>query len=136
MGHPLMMPCSFGSLSISVLPRLAFYFVMKYLSPPIRAVALNLQRRGPPKNSNKKKKKKNPLHKLHKSKYNPKPTKFIYQTNCITVNVNKNIVKHNKRVSGSTMWLLQTLRRRQRHQVRVLLLAPKLLQEDDRQPGM
>ncbi len=34
------------------------------------------------------------------------------------------------------MWLLQTLRRRQRHQVRVLLLAPKLLQEDDRQPGM
>ena len=34
------------------------------------------------------------------------------------------------------MRLLQTLRRRQRHQVRVLLLAPELLQEDDRQPGM
>ena len=34
------------------------------------------------------------------------------------------------------MRLLQVLRRRQRHQVRVLLLAPELLQEDGRQPGV
>ncbi len=44
-----MMPCSFGSLSISVMPRLAFYFVIKYLSPTITAVALNILRRGPQK---------------------------------------------------------------------------------------
>ena len=34
------------------------------------------------------------------------------------------------------MRLLQALRRRQRHQGRVLLFAPELLQEDDRQLGM